>query len=74
MRALKRRCRDIAVTADCIVGFPGEDEEDFRATMELVERVRFDGVFSFCFSPRPHTRASELPHMVAGGHCPRTSP
>ncbi|MGD0487451.1 MAG: tRNA (N6-isopentenyl adenosine(37)-C2)-methylthiotransferase MiaB [Syntrophorhabdales bacterium] len=64
LERLKRRCRDIAVTADCIVGFPGEDEEDFRATMELVERVGFDGVFSFCFSPRSHTRASQLPHMV----------
>ncbi len=61
---LKRRCRDIAITADCIVGFPGEDEEDFRATMELVERAGFDGVFSFCFSPRRHTRASELPDTV----------
>jgi tRNA-2-methylthio-N6-dimethylallyladenosine synthase len=61
---LKRRCRDIAITADCIVGFPGEDEEDFRATMELVERAGFDGVFSFCFSPRSHTRASQLPRTV----------
>jgi len=64
LERLKRRCRDIAITADCIVGFPGEDEEDFRATMELVERVGFDGVFSFCFSPRRHTRASQLPHTV----------
>ena len=64
LERLKRRCRDIAITADCIVGFPGEDEEDFRATMELVERVGFDGVFSFCFSPRSHTRASQLPHTV----------
>ncbi len=59
--ALKSRCANIAVTADCIVGFPGEDEEDFRATMELVERIRFDGVFSFCFSPRPFARAADLP-------------
>ncbi len=64
LERLKRTCGDIAVTADCIVGFPGEDEEDFRATMELVERVGFEGVFSFCFSPRSHTRAAELPDMV----------
>ena len=64
IEALKDRCGNIAVTADCIVGFPGEDEEDFKATMKLVEQVRFDGIFSFCFSPRPQTRAMELPHRT----------
>ena len=61
---LKRRCPDIAITTDCIVGFPGEDEGDFRLTMELVERTRFDGIFSFCFSPRKGTTASALPDRV----------
>ena len=61
---LKERCRGIAITADCIVGFPGEDEEDFRSTMELVERTRFDGIFSFCFSPRKRTAAASLPDRV----------
>jgi tRNA-2-methylthio-N6-dimethylallyladenosine synthase len=61
---LKGRCADIAITADCIVGFPGEDEGDFRSTVELVERTGFDGIFSFCFSPRRHTPASNLPGTV----------
>ena len=61
---LRTRCRGLAVTADCIVGFPGEEEEDFRATMALVERIRFDGVFSFCYSPRRFARASTLPGRV----------
>jgi tRNA-2-methylthio-N6-dimethylallyladenosine synthase len=62
---LKGRCPDIALTTDCIVGFPGERDEDFRETMDLVERVAFDGVFSFCYSMRKYTRASTLPDMVA---------
>ncbi len=62
---LRSRCDDIAVTADCIVGFPGEDEADFKATMSLVQRIRFDGVFSFCFSPRRFTRAARLPGAVS---------
>jgi len=61
---LKERCPDIAITTDCIVGFPGETDEDFRETMDLVERVAFDGVFSFCYSPRKNTRASELADRV----------
>jgi tRNA-2-methylthio-N6-dimethylallyladenosine synthase len=61
---LRSRCPDIALTADCIVGFPGEEEDDYRATVELVESIRFDGVFSFRFSPRRFTRASTLPDVV----------
>ena len=61
---LRARCKGLVVTADCIVGFPGEEEEDFRATMALVERIRFDGVFSFCYSPRKFARASTLPGTV----------
>jgi tRNA-2-methylthio-N6-dimethylallyladenosine synthase len=61
---LKNRCNHIAVTADCIVGFPGEDEKDFEATMMLVKKVRFDGLFSFCYSPRKLTQAASLPNRV----------
>lgn len=61
---LKGRCPNIALTTDCIVGFPGERDEDFRDTMDLVERVAFDGVFSFCYSARKYTCASTLPDMV----------
>jgi len=65
VRALKDRCNEIAVTADCIVGFPGEDEGDFRKTMDLIEDIQFDGIFSFIFSPRRFTHASTLPNEVS---------
>jgi tRNA-2-methylthio-N6-dimethylallyladenosine synthase len=48
----------IAVTTDFIVGFPGETDEDFEASMRLLERARFEQSFSFLFSPRPHTVAA----------------
>ncbi len=51
---------DLTVTTDVIVGFPGETDEDFEATMEVVEEARFDSAFMFIFSPRPGTAAAEL--------------
>jgi tRNA-2-methylthio-N6-dimethylallyladenosine synthase len=48
---------EIAVTTDIIVGFPGETEEDFQATLRLTEAVRYDGQFSFVYSARPKTAA-----------------
>ncbi len=50
----------IALTTDVIVGFPGESDEDFQGTMNLLEEVRFHGSFSFKYSDRPGTRASQL--------------
>lgn len=61
---LKARSHDMAVTADCIIGFPGEEEKDFLDTMDLINEVRFDGVFSFAFSPRKFTEAANLPQPV----------
>ena len=66
INALREKCSGIALTADCIVGFPGEDERDFEATLGLIEAVRFDGVFSFMYSPRKFTAASMLPGRVPG--------
>jgi tRNA-2-methylthio-N6-dimethylallyladenosine synthase len=63
---LRSHCAGIAITADCIVGFPGESDADFEATMGLARSLRFDGVFSFCFSPRRHTAAASLPDAVPG--------
>ena len=57
---LREICPDIALTTDIIVGFPGESNEDFRATMDLVHQVRFDGMFSFMYSDRPQTKASRM--------------
>ncbi len=64
VRRLRAVCPEVSITADCIVGFPGEDEQDFAATMRFVEETGFDGVFSFCFSPRKFTRAAMLPDAV----------
>lgn len=67
VEALKRQCPGIAITADCIVGFPGEEESDFEATMDLMETVRFDGIFSFVYSARKFTAAAALPGKVPPG-------
>ena len=48
----------LAVSTDVIVGFPGESDQDFELTMELVVEARFDQAFTFIFSPRPGTRAA----------------
>jgi tRNA-2-methylthio-N6-dimethylallyladenosine synthase len=55
---------DIAVSTDIIVGFPGETDEDFEATMALASRVRFAQAFTFKYSARPGTPAAELPGQV----------
>jgi tRNA-2-methylthio-N6-dimethylallyladenosine synthase len=54
----------IAVTTDVIVGFPGETEEDFVATLDVVRRARFDAAFTFQYSPRPGTVAADLDDQV----------
>ncbi|WP_370063246.1 tRNA (N6-isopentenyl adenosine(37)-C2)-methylthiotransferase MiaB [Mycobacterium sp. MAA66] len=53
-----------AITTDIIVGFPGETEEDFRATLDVVERARFSSAFTFQYSKRPGTPAAELPDQL----------
>ena len=64
-RSIIRRLRaarpDISISSDFIVGFPGETDADFEQTMKLIEDVRFDGSFSFIYSPRPGTPAANLP-------------
>jgi tRNA-2-methylthio-N6-dimethylallyladenosine synthase len=57
-------CPGIAISSDMIVGFPGEEDEDFAATLQVMERVVFDSLFSFKFSPRPGTAAAALAHPV----------
>ena len=56
---LRRVVPGVALVSDFIVGFPGETEADFRATLEAVEELRFASIFAFTYSPRPHTRAEK---------------
>ena len=51
---------DIQLTSDIIVGFPSENEDDFRATLELIKKVRYYSLFTFIFSPRPGTPAENM--------------
>ncbi|MDP1997489.1 MAG: tRNA (N6-isopentenyl adenosine(37)-C2)-methylthiotransferase MiaB [Gallionella sp.] len=61
VRRLRAARPDICITSDFIVGFPGETERDFEATMKLIDDVGFDVSFSYVYSPRPGTPAAELP-------------
>jgi tRNA-2-methylthio-N6-dimethylallyladenosine synthase len=65
IRRLREARPGISVTSDFIVGFPGETERDFEATMELIAEVGFDQSFSFIYSRRPGTPAASLPDDVA---------
>lgn len=60
IRKLRAVRPDICLSSDFIVGFPGETEEDFEATMRLIDELRFDASFSFVYSPRPGTPAANL--------------
>src|SRR5207237_2118914 len=67
-RSIVRRLRaarpGLSLTSDFIVAFPGETEADFAATLKLIVDIRFDGAFSFIYSPRPGTPAAALPDAV----------
>jgi len=64
IEALRAAVPDIALSTDVIVGFPGEREEDFAATIDMVERVGYDNVFAFRYSRRPGTPAATMPDQV----------
>src|SRR5262249_25553534 len=60
-----RRARNgVAITTDIIVGFPGETDDDYRQTRELVEQIQFDNAFVFRYSPRRDTPAAEMPDQI----------
>jgi tRNA-2-methylthio-N6-dimethylallyladenosine synthase len=61
VKRLREAVPEITLTTDIIVGFPGEDAQDFEATMQLLEEVRFDSIFAFKYSKRPGTTALKLP-------------
>ena len=60
----RRLYPDMSISTDIIVGFPGETEEDFEATMRVVKEVEFDSIFSFKYSPRPGTEASTYTDQI----------
>ena len=64
VRALREVRPDLSLSSDFIIGFPGETEADFQATMKLIEDVGFDHSFSFVYSARPGTPAADLPDDV----------
>ena len=64
IRALRRIRPNISLSSDFIIGFPGETEADFTATMKLIEEIGFDTSFSFIYSARPGTPAADLADEV----------
>ncbi|EAK5584791.1 tRNA (N6-isopentenyl adenosine(37)-C2)-methylthiotransferase MiaB [Campylobacter lari] len=66
-RALKLRsmCKDVSISTDVIVAFPGESDKDFEDTMDVLEKVRFEQMFSFKYSKRPLTKAATMPNQIS---------
>jgi len=62
MKSVKKR--EISITTDVIVGFPGETEPEFEETLSLLDQVQYDGVFSFKYSPRPNTPALQYADSI----------
>ena len=61
---IKAARREISITTDIIVGFPGETEAEFEQTLSLLDEVEFDAVFGFKYSPRPNTPSLHLPDVI----------
>ena len=64
VRRIRRARYGIAITTDIIVGFPGETEDDYQRTRDLVEQIQFDNAFVFRYSPRRGTPAAEMPEQI----------
>src|SRR5213082_1926687 len=64
VRRIRHAREGIAITTDIIVGFPGETEEDYKQTRDLVEEIQFDNAFVFRYSPRRDTPAAEMPDQI----------
>ena len=61
---IREKMPECAITSDIIVGFPGESEEDFEGTMNMLSKVKFDMLYSFIYSPRKGTRAAEMENQI----------
>jgi tRNA-2-methylthio-N6-dimethylallyladenosine synthase len=64
IRKIQNADREIAISTDLIVGYPGETQEDFQDTLSLLDEVQYDSAFSFKYSPRPNTAALMLPDEI----------
>lgn len=62
---IREKVPDAALTSDIIVGFPGETYDDFKDTLSLIERVKFDSLYTFIYSPRKGTKAAEMPDPIS---------
>jgi tRNA-2-methylthio-N6-dimethylallyladenosine synthase len=62
---IRTLCPEATISTDIIVGFPNESEEDFADTMDVLEKVRFEQLFSFKYSPRPHTAAAKYENQIS---------
>ena len=60
IRRLRERCPGVALSTDIIVGFPGESEEEFEGSLEILQEVEYDDIYAFGYSPRPHTLANKI--------------
>jgi tRNA-2-methylthio-N6-dimethylallyladenosine synthase len=60
IRRLRSRCPRVSLSTDIIVGFPGETEDEFEETLELLNEVQYDEVYSFVYSPRPQTVSAKI--------------
>ncbi|HEV8722288.1 MAG TPA: tRNA (N6-isopentenyl adenosine(37)-C2)-methylthiotransferase MiaB [Candidatus Binatia bacterium] len=68
IQRLRQRCPEVALSTDIIVGFPGETDKEFDATLELLERVGYDEIYSFMYSPRPQTVSAKIYEDDVSGH------
>jgi len=72
---IRALCPEATISTDIIVGFPGESDADFEDTMDVLEKVRFEQLFTFKYSPRPHTEAAvfddQIDNAVAGARLTR---
>lgn len=64
VKDIRQKIPDVSITTDLIVGFPGEEEEDFDQTLKAVEGIKFDSAFTFKFSPRPNTPSVTYPDQL----------
>ena len=62
---IRRRDDDFSLTTDIIVGFPNETDEEFRETLDVIKKVRYDNIYSFIYSKRSGTKAAEMPDSIS---------